>query len=42
MTDWTKDISFFNLLFGALVALAIYHLCLFFVLRDISSLYFIF
>ncbi|RLB84195.1 MAG: hypothetical protein DRH26_19410, partial [Deltaproteobacteria bacterium] len=42
MTDWTKDISFFNLIYGGLLALAIYHLCLFFVLRDISSLYFIF
>jgi signal transduction histidine kinase/DNA-binding response OmpR family regulator len=42
MSDWTKDISFFNLIYGALLALAIYHLCLYFVLRDISALYFIF
>jgi len=42
MDNWTKDISFFNLIYGALMALAIYHLCLFLVLRDTSALYFIF
>ena len=42
MNNWTRDISFFNLIYGALLALAIYHLCLFFVLRDTSALYFIF
>ena len=40
MGGWTKDIGLLNLIYGAMLALAIYHLCLFFVLRDISLLYF--
>jgi len=40
MDTWTKDISFKNIVYGAMLTLAIYHLCLFFVLKDISLLYF--
>jgi signal transduction histidine kinase/CheY-like chemotaxis protein len=40
MDEWAKDISFFNLLYGAMLTLAVYHFCLFLVLRDLSLLYF--
>lgn len=40
--EYIKNIIFFNLVYGSILALAVYHFCLFLSLRDMSSLYFVF
>ncbi|MBU0971147.1 MAG: hypothetical protein KKC20_10900, partial [Proteobacteria bacterium] len=39
---YIENIIFFNLVYGAILALTVYHFCLFLSLRDMSSLYFVF
>jgi signal transduction histidine kinase/CheY-like chemotaxis protein len=40
--EYIENIIFFNLVYGAILALAVYHFCLFLSLKDMSSLYFVF